>query len=74
MAGFEERMSLALTSSFGSNRRHRRLIGHKARTFDFQVTSMNFNQLGRTNLVILHCPLCFDPRGSLPKFMFFHLR
>lgn len=38
MSTFEERNSLNLAACFGDKRRHRRLIGHKARTFHFEVS------------------------------------
>lgn len=34
----EERTGLSLAACFNDKRRHHRLIGHQARTFDFQVT------------------------------------
>lgn len=34
----EERKGLALAACFNDKRRHHRLIGHQARTFDFQVS------------------------------------
>lgn len=36
---FEERKALALATCFNDKHCHHRLIGHQARTFDFQVKS-----------------------------------
>lgn len=44
---FEERKSVALAACFNDKRCHRRLIGHRARTFDFQV-KFEFPQHGST--------------------------
>lgn len=39
LSTFEEHKGLALEACFNDKRRHRRLIGHQTRTFDFQVGS-----------------------------------